>query len=45
MPDGVELSISQDYMTFLEIDNVLYDWGVNYKDLIVDGSTYTATKH
>ena len=45
MPDGVELWLSQDNIPFVVIDNVNYDWAINKGDLIVDGNTYTATKH
>lgn len=44
MPDGVELVISQDYLTFVEYNGTDYSFGIGQDSLIVDGKTYTATK-
>ena len=44
MPDGVEFAISQDYLPFVYYNEVYYDINLDYKDLIEDGKTYTATK-
>lgn len=44
MPDGVDLVISQDYLTFVEYNGTDYSFGIGQDSLIVDGKTYTATK-